>query len=50
MERESNGYQGHCDFDKPQDPEYVEPVNDWSGCQGYCDFDFETSFNTTGWI
>ena len=47
MKREDNGYQGHCDFNTPRDPEYVEPVSDWAGCQGYCDFDFQTKFNTT---
>ena len=45
---EDNTYQGHCDFNKPKDPEYIKPVSDWSGCQGTCDF--EESFNTTGWI
>lgn len=45
---EYKGVQGYCDFDKPKDPEYIEPINDWKGCQGTCDFD--PIPNTTGWI
>ena len=48
MEKENNGYQGHCDFNKPKDPEYIKPINDWSGCQGTCDF--EEVPNLSGWI
>lgn len=45
----NNGYQGHCDFDKPlPSDEYVESANDWSGCQGTCDF--EEVPNMSGWI
>ena len=45
---EDNTYQGHCDFNKSKDREYIEPVSDWSGCQGTCDF--EKVPNLTGWI
>ena len=45
---ENSTYQGHCDFNKLKDPEYIEPIDDWKGCQGTCDF--EESFNTTGYI